>query len=49
MGIRPHKMVDTRAAEFEAETPYYYSTYDEYWSQCQPIKKVIVLGSDPSV
>ena len=29
-GIRPvFKMVDTCAAEFEAETPYYYSTYDE--------------------
>ncbi|MBM6869040.1 carbamoyl-phosphate synthase large subunit [Pseudoflavonifractor phocaeensis] len=30
MGIRPaFKMVDTCAAEFEAQTPYYYSTYDE--------------------
>ena len=25
-----YKMVDTCAAEFEAVTPYYYSTYDEY-------------------
>ena len=30
MGIRPSfKMVDTCAAEFEAQTPYYYSSYDE--------------------
>ena len=29
-GIRPaFKMVDTCAAEFEAQTPYYYSTYDQ--------------------
>ena len=48
-GIRPsYKMVDTCAAEFEAETPYYYSTYDEY-SESVPTnkKKVIVLGSGP--
>ncbi|NLB77418.1 MAG: carbamoyl-phosphate synthase large subunit [Clostridiaceae bacterium] len=43
-----YKMVDTCAAEFEAETPYYYSTYDEY-SESVPTKnkKVIVLGSGP--
>jgi len=48
-GIRPaYKMVDTCAAEFEAQTPYYYSTYDEY-SESVPTKnkKVIVLGSGP--
>ncbi|MGI6084573.1 MAG: carbamoyl-phosphate synthase large subunit [Acetivibrionales bacterium] len=48
-GIKPSfKMVDTCAAEFEAETPYYYSTYDEY-NESVPTKnkKVIVLGSGP--
>lgn len=47
--IRPsYKMVDTCAAEFEAQTPYYYSTYDEY-NESVPTKnkKVIVLGSGP--
>jgi carbamoyl-phosphate synthase large subunit len=30
LGIRPvYKLVDTCAAEFEAATPYYYSTYEE--------------------
>lgn len=49
MGIRPSfKMVDTCAAEFEAQTPYYYSTYDPY-NESAPTnkKKVIVLGSGP--
>lgn len=48
-GIRPsYKMVDTCAAEFEAQTPYYYSTYDEY-NESIPSKnkKIIVLGSGP--
>ncbi len=48
-GIKPsYKMVDTCAAEFEAQTPYYYSSYDEY-SESVPTKhkKVIVLGSGP--
>ncbi|NLX63196.1 MAG: carbamoyl-phosphate synthase large subunit [Clostridiaceae bacterium] len=48
-GIKPaYKMVDTCAAEFEAQTPYYYSTYDEY-SESVPSKnkKIIVLGSGP--
>ncbi|HHW14619.1 MAG TPA: carbamoyl-phosphate synthase large subunit, partial [Firmicutes bacterium] len=48
-GIRPvYKMVDTCAAEFEAETPYYYSCYDEE-DEAIPSrrKKVIVLGSGP--
>ncbi len=47
--IKPaYKMVDTCAAEFEAQTPYYYSTYDEN-SESVPTKnkKVIVLGSGP--
>ena len=48
-GIIPtYKMVDTCAAEFEAETPYYYSTYaveDEV--RVSDKKKVAVLGSGP--
>ena len=44
-------MVDTCAAEFEAETPYYYSTYDEESERRKPAstgkKKVLVLGSGP--
>ena len=44
-----YKMVDTCAAEFEAETPYYYSTYDEETEVAPPSgkKKVLVLGSGP--
>ncbi len=49
MGITPvYKMVDTCAAEFDAETPYYYSTYgveDEVRDTDR--KKVVVLGSGP--
>lgn len=45
-----YKMVDTCAAEFEAATPYYYSTYgateDEVRADAQK-KKVVVLGSGP--
>lgn len=44
-----YKTVDTCAAEFEAETPYYYSTYDEE-TEVKPDsgkKKVLVLGSGP--
>jgi carbamoyl-phosphate synthase large subunit len=48
-GIIPtYKMVDTCAAEFEAATPYYYSTYameDEV--RVTDKKKVCVLGSGP--
>ncbi len=49
MGITPvYKMVDTCAGEFEAVSPYYYSTYDEV-SESFPSdrKKVIVIGSGP--
>jgi len=48
-GINPvYKMVDTCAGEFNAESPYYYSTYDE----CDEVevsnkKKVMVIGSGP--
>ena len=50
MGInRVFKMVDTCAAEFEAKTPYYYSTFDtENESIPSTKKKVIVLGSGPN-
>ncbi|MBI1768707.1 MAG: carbamoyl-phosphate synthase large subunit [Bacteroidetes bacterium] len=50
MGInRVYKLVDTCAAEFEAKTPYYYSTFDsENESVVSNKKKVIVLGSGPN-
>jgi carbamoyl-phosphate synthase large subunit len=50
MGInRVFKLVDTCAAEFEAKTPYYYSTFDtENESTASDKKKVIVLGSGPN-
>jgi len=44
-----YKTVDTCAAEFEAETPYYYSTYDgENESVRSKKKKVIILGGGPN-
>ncbi|MED0680178.1 carbamoyl-phosphate synthase large subunit [Aneurinibacillus thermoaerophilus] len=48
-GIVPvYKMVDTCAAEFEAATPYYYSTYEEEDERVDSGKpRVIVLGSGP--
>ncbi|MEK4377822.1 carbamoyl-phosphate synthase (glutamine-hydrolyzing) large subunit [Bacillus sp. FSL R5-0434] len=48
-GIAPvFKMVDTCAAEFESETPYFYSTYEEENESVVTDKKsVIVLGSGP--
>lgn len=46
---RVWKLVDTCAAEFKAETPYYYSTYDtENESVRTDKKKIIVLGSGPN-
>ena len=46
-----YKMVDTCGAEFEAETPYFYSTYDNHCeSSALPSsgkEKIIVLGSGP--
>lgn len=47
--IRPvYKMVDTCAGEFEAVTPYYYSTYEETDEVVvSGKKKVIVIGSGP--
>ncbi|MFZ1560695.1 MAG: carbamoyl-phosphate synthase large subunit, partial [Saprospiraceae bacterium] len=47
--IRTYKMVDTCAAEFEAKTPYFYSTFDtENESFPSDKKKIIVLGSGPN-
>lgn len=50
LGIhRTYKMVDTCAAEFEAQTPYFYSTFDkENESKPSDKKKIIVLGSGPN-
>ncbi len=46
---RVFKLVDTCAAEFEAKTPYYYSTFDgENESVSSDKKKVIILGSGPN-
>lgn len=51
MGITAHyKIVDTCAAEFDAETPYFYSTYESAESEdasSTDKKKVMVLGSGP--
>ena len=50
-GIRPvYKTVDTCAAEFDALTPYHYSSYDEETEVApQPDRpKVIILGSGPN-
>ncbi len=52
-GIKPaYKMVDTCSAEFEAATPYYYSTYEtssDTQKRTKPAgkRKVIILGSGP--
>lgn len=61
MGVkRVFKLVDTCAAEFEAVTPYYYSTFEEELKLCDGIrfseneskrsdkKKIVVLGSGPN-
>lgn len=43
-----YKMVDTCAGEFDAVSPYYYSTYDEHDEvEVSDKKKVIVIGSGP--
>ena len=49
-GLRPvFKTVDTCAGEFEAETPYHYSTYEQE-TEVRPSerKKVVILGSGPN-
>jgi carbamoyl-phosphate synthase large subunit len=50
VGVVPtYKTVDTCAAEFEASTPYHYSTYeDEDEANVRDAKKVIILGSGPN-
>ncbi|MGC6470072.1 MAG: carbamoyl-phosphate synthase large subunit [Flavobacteriales bacterium] len=61
LGInRVYKLVDTCAAEFEAKTPYYYSTFEsqmqleggEVYAENESVssnkKKIIVLGSGPN-
>ena len=47
--VAVYKMVDTCAAEFEAETPYYYSCFgsENEAIETNPKKKVLVLGSGP--
>ncbi len=50
LGINPtYKLVDTCAAEFEAYTPYFYSTYEvEDESRVTERKKVVILGAGPN-
>lgn len=50
LGIEPvYKLVDTCAAEFEAYTPYYYSTYEqEDETRVSQRKKVMILGGGPN-
>ncbi len=49
-GVRPtFKLVDTCAAEFEAFTPYYYSTYEyEDENRCASGNKAMILGGGPN-
>jgi carbamoyl-phosphate synthase large subunit len=50
-GLVPsYRLVDTCAAEFEAYTPYYYSTYDRGDDEVRPSekKKVMILGGGPN-
>ncbi len=47
--VPTYRLVDTCAAEFEAYTPYYYSTYgDEDETRSSPRKKVMILGGGPN-
>lgn len=50
LGVRPvYKTVDTCAAEFAANTPYHYSTYDEETEVAASDRpKVLILGSGPN-
>jgi len=52
LGLVPsYRLVDTCAAEFEAYTPYYYSTYDRGDDEVKPDspkKKVMILGGGPN-
>ena len=51
LGLVPsYRLVDTCAAEFEAYTPYYYSTYDRGDDEVRPsnTRKVIILECGPN-
>ena len=51
LGLVPsYRLVDTCAAEFEAYTPYYYSTYDRGDDEVKPSerRKVMILGGGPN-
>ncbi|MBK9138015.1 MAG: carbamoyl-phosphate synthase large subunit [Verrucomicrobia bacterium] len=51
LGLAPsYRLVDTCAAEFEAYTPYYYSTYDRGDDEVTPSerRKVMILGGGPN-
>jgi carbamoyl-phosphate synthase large subunit len=51
LGLAPaFRLVDTCAAEFEAYTPYYYSTYDRGDDEVKPAakRKVMILGGGPN-
>ncbi len=51
IGLVPsYRLVDTCAAEFEAHTPYYYSTYDRGDDEVTktPKKKIMILGGGPN-
>ena len=50
LGVRPtYKLVDTCAAEFEAFTPYFYSTYEsEDEVEVRPGRKVMIVGGGPN-
>lgn len=51
LGLIPsYRLVDTCAAEFEAYTPYYYSTYDRGDDEVRatPKRKVMILGGGPN-
>ena len=51
MGLHPaYRLVDTCAAEFEAYTPYYYSTYDNSVDEVRDSdkKKIMILGGGPN-
>jgi carbamoyl-phosphate synthase large subunit len=51
LGVEPvYKLVDTCAAEFEAATPYYYSTWEPVESEARPsdARKIMILGGGPN-
>jgi carbamoyl-phosphate synthase large subunit len=51
LDLRPtFRLVDTCAGEFEAQTPYFYSTYDEGENESERTdrKKILILGSGPN-